>query len=225
LFREPANGLRMHLEEGRRLHEGEGSERISHSHLVSLHAGAPLSDPRETIAIGRVKGPPSPLNVLANPATTFLHEPLNASSVLPFMVRYAVESGLPDPGLKEAFVLDFLTAVAAAMCLVGIVAPHRSRAWGRAGEVCFAAKGLFWTADNDRCAPDSTFGEPFTTTFKPMLDEMAVPFDYRETRSLFNRLNETYYATLAVTGMDRQEMVGFIGLSLRRMLPGERSPG
>ena len=59
-------------------------------------------------------------------------------------MRYAFESGLPDPGLKQAFVLDFLTGAAAAACLVQIIAPDRIDDWGLPGRVFMTMRSHFW---------------------------------------------------------------------------------
>ena len=118
-------------------------------------------DPRAEIPIGLIKGPPSRLRALATPEAGILHEPLNPSSILAFMLRYGVESGLPDPGLKEAFVLDFLTAMAACLCLVQIIAPHRIHEWGRPGQIFFACQEFFWTEDYGRGDPLWILNEPY----------------------------------------------------------------
>ena len=64
-------------------------------------------------------------------------EPLNPSSVLAYLLRYAAETRLPDPALKQAFILDFLTAVNACLCLLQMVAPDRPEHRGRPGQIFF----------------------------------------------------------------------------------------
>jgi hypothetical protein len=126
------------------------------------------------------------------------------------MLRYGVESGLPDPGLKEAFVLDFLTAMEACLCLEQIIAPHRIHEWGRPGQIFFACQEFFWTEDYRRGDPLWILNEPYARMLSPLLDEMAIEHDYGETQSLFGDLKQTYYATLAINGLDTETLRSFV---------------
>ena len=74
-------------------------------------------------------------------------------------MRYAFESGLPDPGLKQAFILDFLTGAAAAACLVQIIAPERIDDWGLPGRTFVAMRPHFWPiADKEEAGKTSGDG-------------------------------------------------------------------
>ncbi len=167
-------------------------------------------DPRAVIPIGRIKGPPSRLRALATSDAAMLHEPLDPSSILAFMFCYGVESGLPDPGLKEAFILDFLAAAVACLCLVQIIAPHRIHDWGRCGQIFFACQAFFWEEDYGQGDPLWILNEPFARGIAPLLDEMAIVHDYAETQALFHELKEMYYATLAITGLDTETLRSFV---------------
>lgn len=76
-----------------------------------------INDERQEITIGfklEAKGA-----LLLNPSleTAKIFEPEYPQSIIPYMLAYAAESGLPDPGLKDAFVFDLLTAVICASTL------------------------------------------------------------------------------------------------------------
>ena len=176
----------------------------------TVRARGAKRDPRAEIPIGLIKGPPSRLRAVGTPQADILHEPLNPSSILAFMLRYGVESGLPDPGLKEAFVLDFLTAAAACLCLVQIIAPHRIHDWGRPGQIFFACQDLFWAEEYGRDDPVWFLNEPYARMMAPLLAEMAIEYDYAETQSLFQELKATYYATLGITGLGRETLRSFV---------------
>ena len=76
-------------------------------------------DPRTEIPIGFSKKVRSAISENAKESSSALD--LNApSSILKFMVQYAVESGLPDPGLKQAFILDFMSAALALKTMLWI---------------------------------------------------------------------------------------------------------
>ncbi len=173
-------------------------------------------DPRVSIPIGLTKGPRSRLRSLATGEAAFLFEPLNPSSVLSFMLRYGVESRLPDPGLKEAFILDFLTAAAASLCLLQMVAPRRVPHWGRPGQILFACHEHFWMPDYGHEDPLWMVNEPFAMGFAKILDELAVEHDYHETRSLFYELKDTYYSAMAVTGLSTEALIAFANDNLCR---------
>jgi hypothetical protein len=76
-------------------------------------------DPRTEIPLGLSKKVRSALSEYAGRSSSSLD--LNApSSILSFMVQYAIETGLPDPGLKQAFILDFMSAAFALKTMLWI---------------------------------------------------------------------------------------------------------
>jgi len=62
------------------------------------------------IFVGEAKGPKSPLSAIAHESCDSFYNILDPSSVLTYILMYAVKSKLPDKGLFEALTLDFTSA-------------------------------------------------------------------------------------------------------------------
>jgi hypothetical protein len=167
-------------------------------------------DSRST-SFGRRKGVPAPLKLRATDLGVSAHEPLNPSSILLFLMRYAFESALPDPGLKEAFVLDFLTGAAAAACLVQIIAPERIDDWGLPGRIFSAMRPHFWPiADDEQAGLDALF----VAYIEPLLKMTATTCPDKEALEFLRELKAAYYDSLGVTGLSEQELQAFASANL-----------
>jgi len=164
---------------------------------------------RRVIPLRKRKGAAARLDLEVSRETAILLEPLNPASVLCYLLRYAAETRLPDPALKQAFILDFLTAVNASLCLLQMVAPDRAEHWGRPGQIFFACDELFWLPDISQDDPFWELSEPFGQCIWPLLEEMSVEADLDKTRRLFYELKENYYASMAITGLDAETLVDF----------------
>jgi hypothetical protein len=167
-------------------------------------------DPHAT-SFGRSKGASAQLTRRSTDLGVSAHEPLNPSSILLFLMRYAFESGLPDPGLKQAFVLDFLTGAAAAVCLVQIIAPERIDDWGLPGRIFSAMRPHFWpTADDEQAGLDALF----VAYIEPLLKMTATICAEKEAMELLRELKTAYYDTLGVTGLSERELRAFASANL-----------
>jgi hypothetical protein len=183
-------------------------EAVARGGLVGDRRRKKRPRPRQVIPLfHKRKGVAARLDLEVSRDTAILLEPLNPSSVLLYLLRYAAETQLPDPALKQAFILDFLTAVNACLCLLQMVAPHRPEHWGRPGQIALACDDLFWLPDLSRDDPFWELSEPFGQCIWPLLEEMKVGADLDKTRRLFYELKESYYASMAVTGLDAESVL------------------
>ncbi len=162
-------------------------------------------------SFGRSKGTTLPLTQRSTDLGVSAHEPLNPSSILLFLMRYAFESGLPDPGLKQAFVLDFLTGSAAAACLVQIIAPERVDDWGLPGRIFMAMRPHFWsTASDEQVGLDALF----VAYIEPLLKMTATMCPDEKAMELLPELKAAYYNSLGVTGLSERELQAFASANL-----------
>jgi hypothetical protein len=164
-------------------------------------------DPRQDISIGLIKGPRSLLRIRAN---KFHYESISPSSSLFYMFRYAAESGLPDPGLKQAFILDFLTAQIAASVMMNIMHPESILENGRPARLFLSIYEFFWNDKIPETALNYNGNNEFELYLAPRLEEIYPGFEPCETWDLMNVLKEIYYDTLSITGLSTDDMMLFI---------------
>lgn len=171
----------------------------------SLFSNEP--DKRQNIGIGTKIGPVSDLKVSAIKSAQY-HEIVNPFSSLAFMLAYAVESRLPDPGLKLAFVLDFMTAALAALHIANIASPGNVLESGRPAQICIAAREFFWLEHpNDwKNDPYWRVNHAFAQCFKPILDELLEDYEEEEAWILFLELRNEYFEALKITGLSMEKL-------------------
>lgn len=164
-------------------------------------------DVRQKIKIGSVIGPPSELQKRVGKSAQY-HESANPFSSLAFMLSYAVETRLPDPGLKLAFVLDFMTVVLAALQIFIITSPESVIKNGRPARICMAAREFFWFEHVDDWNHDPLwqFNNAFTRCFEPVIGELLGEYDELDTWDLFFELRQEYFDALKLTGMAMKKL-------------------
>lgn len=168
-------------------------------------------DPKQVIPIGLSKGPISELSQPASFETTRLYQAINPTSLIHYMLRYAVESELPDPGLKQAFIFDLLTAEIAILTMMQVHTPGNLTANGDLLITFLALHEFFWLEDyqTDPCWIDSN---PFSRCIEPILTDLIEDFDEKAIWLLFLELREIYFDTLAeTTGLKQQDFMAIIG--------------
>lgn len=163
-------------------------------------------DPKANISIGIEKGPQSELSSKASYEAKFKFQPENPISVVPYLLRYAIESKLQDPGLKKVFILDFLSAVSASVCIMQAISPGNIDTFGLPALIFRSCKDFFWSGEYGQNADFWFMDMPFSH-FIDLIDEMGIKHNPTETIALIHELKSTYYDVLAGSGLTTDELI------------------
>jgi hypothetical protein len=167
-----------------------------------------LKDQRDKISIGITLGPESELSLPASHKTRRNFEPINPFSVLKFMLAYAIQTNLPDPGLKQAFIFDFLTAIIAALVMMSSASPGNIVENADISMIFLLSQNFFW-GEEDFNDPFWLLNHPFVGHFLPYLETFIEEENLNQSWELFAELKSIYYQSLEITGKSQKELIDF----------------
>ena len=173
-----------------------------------------IPDVRASKPVSLERGPTSSLMISASWDVRAIHQLLHPISVIPYLLSLAVETKLSDTGLKEAFILDFLSAVAAASCIIKeITAEFKIVNPLEFGEIFGIYNGcvrFFWDEDYECWGKNYKANDPVYTLSKPsarLLGYVDIDHDFYQSMDLMYELKDTYYAVLSKTGLRINELL------------------
>lgn len=165
-------------------------------------------DPRAEIPVGLEKGPISDLSSRASDIVT-LYNTLNPSSIHGFMLAYAVRTGLPDPGLMQAWVIDFLTVTVALYALV-VRIPESVTGYGAEGVLCIRLFEFFFDEDVGYTDPLWYVNHPIACIAE-RLEEMMGELDIGVVWRVLAEARFTYFDTLvSASGLSETSLLKFL---------------
>lgn len=178
--------------------------------LVGTNFGANWQpDQRAALPIGFVKGPRTALRFPASRTLQALYQPLSPVSLLHFMLGYALENGLDEPGLKEAFILDFLTVL---LAVHSLIISHDSLAYSRPnkyGQIAKSCMEFFFDEDYG-------YEDHFVVENHPIAHVLScaitlgVEFDQDAAWRLLEELKSKFFETLCQSGLTQKELLHFL---------------
>ena len=162
-------------------------------------------DPRAKIAVGMDLGPYSDLSIKANNETIQHYSLTDPLSVIPYMLAYALQSKLPDPGLKEAFIFDFLTAITASSLLMSHHSSGNIFKCGLPAYILKACKNFFWAQD---LVPsnENIYNRMPISSFEYILDELDISYE-PDNWNLLAELKTIYFRTLSKSGESTSDLL------------------
>jgi len=162
-------------------------------------------DLRTEVSVGMELGPYSDLSIKANNKTINLYSPTDPLSVIPYMLAYAIQSKLPDPGLKEAFIFDFLTAVTASNILMGHHSPGNTLKCGMPASILNACKRFFWGEDFV-ASNENMYSRMPISSFEYIFDELGIPIE-PDNGDFLKELKTIYFKTLSKSGESTSDLL------------------
>jgi hypothetical protein len=175
-----------------------------------------ISDPRTAIPFTTTKGPRSQLSEEADKETRLYYKFFDTTTIIPFLLRYAATSRLPDPGLLASFTLDFTSACIACRHIIGTTwAQLYLDQCGPSVIIVQRFLELLWEPRHS--AQDH---DPFWIDNDPLLnfgfdisDELKITPE--QLLELILRVKECYWEIMATLGVDAE--------CLRKLLLGTQS--
>jgi hypothetical protein len=168
-------------------------------------------DPKQDYPVGTLLGPSSELWSPASRRSLQLYEAINPFSLLKFMLAYAVETNLPDPGLKQAFIFDFLSAINCSLVFMQTMSPGNIVENDEISRVFFLSQNFFWDEElkEDFEGPYWRLNHAFVGDFLTYLETFIEQDLLNNSWELFAELKSIYYQSLEITGLSQRELIQF----------------
>jgi len=164
------------------------------------------------IPITLVKEMPTPLLIQAATSTRAKYSS-SPESIISFMLSYAIQTDLEDPGLKEAFIFDFLSALIS-FNIISMQHSQQPTSSNQAIHKLFrVCQTIFWGAN----IPSARIiMGPMALDLPNICNELNITHNNLQLRvvELFMSLQETYYAALEIKGLSRN----YVRQEIRKLL-------
>lgn len=166
-------------------------------------------DTKQHLPVGVFLGPASELSSPASRRSCELYEPVNPFSIINFMLSYAVETNLPDPGLKQAFIFDFLAVICCALKIMKEQSPGKIIENSEMSKIFLLSTNYFWDEEleDDFSGDYWTLNHTFVGHFLSYLETFIDSGLLTDSWVLFAELKHIHYESLQITGLTLKEIV------------------